>query len=119
MRFKVDENLPVHVASLLRTAGHEADTVMDEGLGGAIDDSIANRCREEERIVVTLDVDFANIRAYPPEQYAGLIVLRLASQHKPHVLAVFERIMPLLKIESPRGHLWIVTEHGVRIHPGE
>jgi predicted nuclease of predicted toxin-antitoxin system len=67
MRFKVDENLPIEVAALLRDAGHEADTVMDEGLGGAIDDSIANRCREEDRVVVTLDVDFANIRAYPPE----------------------------------------------------
>jgi predicted nuclease of predicted toxin-antitoxin system len=118
MRFKVDENLPIEVAQLLRDVGHEADTVMDEGLGGAIDDSIANRCRDENRAVVTLDVDFANIRAYPPDEYAGLVVLRLASQRKPHVMAVFAQVMPLLAAESPRGHLWIVSERGVRIHPG-
>lgn len=118
MRFKVDENLPIELAQLLRDAGHEADTVMDEGLSGAIDESIAHRCRDEDRIVVTLDVDFANIRAYPPEDYAGLVVLRLASQRKPHVMAVFSQMMPLLTAESPRGHLWIVSEGGVRIHPG-
>jgi hypothetical protein len=30
MRFKIDENLPIEVAELLRTAGHDALTVFDE-----------------------------------------------------------------------------------------
>jgi len=35
LKFKVDENLPEEVSALLVTAGHEADTVADEGLSGA------------------------------------------------------------------------------------
>jgi hypothetical protein len=34
MRAKLDENLPVEAAELLRTAGWECDTVYDEGLAG-------------------------------------------------------------------------------------
>ena len=36
MKFKVDENLPVEVAELLRDAGHDAITIYDEELVGAM-----------------------------------------------------------------------------------
>jgi hypothetical protein len=34
MRFKIDENLPIDAAELLAAAGHDAHTVLQEGLGG-------------------------------------------------------------------------------------
>ena len=34
MRVKLDENLPVHLKDLFTEAGHDAATVVDEGLGG-------------------------------------------------------------------------------------
>jgi predicted nuclease of predicted toxin-antitoxin system len=40
MKFKVDENLPIEVAALLRDAGHDAVTIHDEQLVGADDDDI-------------------------------------------------------------------------------
>ena len=36
MKFKIDENLPREVAALLRDAGHDAMTVVDQGLGGQL-----------------------------------------------------------------------------------
>jgi predicted nuclease of predicted toxin-antitoxin system len=80
MKFKVDENLPMEVAVALREAGHDAMSVVDQGLGGRADASVAEVCRREGRSLVTLDVDFANVQAYPPRDYAGLLVLRLASR---------------------------------------
>jgi len=44
MEFKVDENLPVEVASLLQKCGHDAKTVRQEGLGGGKDEVIAGIC---------------------------------------------------------------------------
>ena len=43
MRFKVDENLPVEVAELLSSAGHDALTVFDQSLGGEHDRRILNQ----------------------------------------------------------------------------
>ena len=74
MKFKIDENLPVEIAALLRDAGYEATSVVDQGLGGSADPDIAAVCRHEDRALVTLDMDFADIRTY---QHSGLIVLRL------------------------------------------
>ena len=115
MRFKVDENLPVEVAQLFREAGHEAATVLDQDLGGRDDRAVATICQQEARALVTLDLDFADIRTYPPAHYAGMVVLRLQRQDKPHVLEVFARVIPLLSQEPLAQRLWIVEEHRIRI----
>ena len=64
---------------------------------------------------MTLDLDFGDIRAYPPHEQAGLIVLRVEDQRKQRLLAVFERVVKLLDTEVLRGRLWVVDERGVRI----
>ena len=115
MKFKVDENLPVEAAELLRQEGHDAITILDQNLGGAADSSVASICQQEGRAMITLDTDFADIRTYPPDQFPGLIVLRLRWQDKPHVLDVLERMTPLLSTEPLEHHLWIVAETQIRI----
>ena len=115
MLFKVDENLPVEVAQVLREAGHEAVTVLDQHLGGSADALIASICQQEERTLVTLDLDFADIRAYPPADYTGVIVFRLRRQDKPHILEVCARMIPLLAHQPLTQRLWIVEEDRIRI----
>jgi len=115
MRFKVDENLPIEVADLLSEAGHDAVMVLEQQMGGSDDTEVAAVCREEERILVTLDLDFADIRAYPPSEYPGLVVLRLKQQDKPHVLGVFGRLVGVFQEEPVEGSLWIVEEERIRI----
>ncbi len=115
MDFKIDENLPVEVGDLLRQVGHNAVTVVEQHLEGASDSDIASVCQEEGRALITLDTDFADIRAYPPAQFLGLIVLRLHRQDKPHVLEVIKRLTPLLSSEPLEHLLWIVEETRVRI----
>ncbi|HSK80579.1 MAG TPA: DUF5615 family PIN-like protein [Thermoanaerobaculia bacterium] len=115
MKFKADENLPIEVADLLRQAGHDASTVVEQRMGGEPDPSLAAVCKEEGRAILTFDLGFTDIRTYPPEDYHGLLVLRLKRQDKITVLQVFERILPLLETETLAGHLWIVDEERVRI----
>ena len=76
MTFKLDENLPADAAGLLRNTGLEGDTVRDEGLRGAEDEVVAATAQREGRVLITLDLDFSNIRAYPPQLYSGIVVLR-------------------------------------------
>ena len=64
---------------------------------------------------MTLDLHFGDIRAYPPGDYAGIIVLRLERQDKHHVLEVMRRLVPLFETEPLAGRLWTVDEHAVRI----
>ena len=115
MRFKVDENLPVEVAAALNAAGHEADTVNDEGLQGKPDATIAEVCALEGRILVTLDLGFADIRTYPPQAAPGFIVMRLTRHDKEYVLRVIQGLFTLFDQEPLEHHLWIVEDTRVRI----
>ncbi|MEA3350740.1 MAG: DUF5615 family PIN-like protein [Chloroflexota bacterium] len=119
MKFKIDENLPVEIAELLRSEGHNASTVFEQDLVGSADLIIANTCKQEERVIVTLDLDFADIHAYPPQRFLGIIVLRIHHQNKYHVISVFRRVIDLLGREPLDGRLWIVEESQVRIRGGE
>ena len=115
MKFKIDENLPVEVAGLLRQADHDALTVVEQHLGGSTDPDVASVCQREECTLVTLDTDFANIQVYPPEEFSGLIVLRLQRQDEPYVLEILTRLMRMFSSEPLEGHLWIVDEGRIRI----
>ena len=118
MQFKIDENLHAETAELLRQHGHDAATVHEQQLQGHVDGDLANVCRQENRALLTLDLDFADIRNFPPHDYMGIIVLRLSLQSRKAVLRIMRRMMPLLDSEALTGHLWIVNEHHVRIRGG-
>lgn len=119
MKFKVDENLPIEIAGLLREAGYGTETIHEEGLQGCIDNVLLNQCQHEGRILVTLDLDFSDIRRYPPEKYPGLIIIRVGTQSKHEILAVFRKAISLLKQMQPTGQLWIVQKDRIRIRLGE
>ncbi len=112
--FKTDENLPVEAAALLKEHGLDAATVIEQKLGGRPDPDVAAVCKAEGRALVTLDLDFANIDAYPPADYPGIVVLRLAQQDKAQVLRVLASLVPKLAGVDLSGRLWIVEETRIR-----
>ena len=77
MKFLVDEDLPRSTATVLQEIGYEAVDVRDVGLRGASDEQIAGYAKANNLCLITADGGFANIRQYPPADYAGLVVLDL------------------------------------------
>lgn len=118
MKFKIDENLPVEIAELLQSADYDAVTVIDQGLKGQDDLRVVEVCHEEGRILMTFDLDFADVYTYPPQQFPGFMVLRLRRQDKHHVIRAVRRIIPLMEREPLEHHLWIIEENRVRIWGG-
>lgn len=118
MEFKTDEHMPIEAADDLRQAGHDAMTVADQHLAGQPDVRVADVCKAEGRVVVTLDLDFADIRAYPPSDYAGIIVLRPSVQTSANIRRLVGQVIALLPTEPLIEHLWIVDEGQIRIRAG-
>lgn len=118
MKFKIDENLPAEAAEVLRGAGFVANTVREEGLSGADDATVARTSVAEDRILVILDLDFANIWAYPPGEHAGIIVLRIKRQDKHTIIAYIRRLAAALANRNPSGELWIIDGNRIRFRRG-
>lgn len=77
MRFLIDADLPRSASDVVRRHGHEAVDVRDVGPSIAQDPQIAHYAQIQRLCLITGDYGFADIRAYPPEQYAGIVVLNL------------------------------------------
>jgi predicted nuclease of predicted toxin-antitoxin system len=118
MKFKTDENMPVEATDDLRQAGHDALTVADQQLAGQPHERVAEVCRTEGRALVTLDLDFSDIRVYPPSDYAGIIVLRPSVQTVKNIQRLVGQVIAVLPTEPLAGHLWIVDEGQIRIRTG-
>ena len=115
MKFKTDENLPLDVTNMIKRLGHDCLSVRDQNLGGCSDVELIEICSSENRILVTLDLDFSDIRRYAPNNYAGIIVIRDAIQTIPRLIELTSRAIFLLQTEPIVGLLWIVEESQVRI----
>ena len=115
LRFKLDENLPTRVEPALRAQGHDVETAVSEDLSGAVDPRLLAACIAEDRILVTLDLDFADIREYPPGSHRGVWVLRPAQQTFDAVLNLVLAGVRLAGVERTADQLWVIDERRVRI----
>ncbi len=119
MRFLVDANLPRSLVAAIARLGHEVEFARDVGLGSAPDDAVATRARERAAAIVTRDLDFADVRNYPPEQFAGIVVIRVPDDMQAaqivQVALSFFRVAKFM--DNLSGRLAIVEPDRVRIRP--
>lgn len=115
MQVKLDENLPIQLKKLFAESGCDAATVLEEGLGGASDDALVSACTAEQRVLVTQDLDFSDVRTYPPAEYPGIVVLRLSNAARDSILEVGAFLVERVRESSPAGQLWIVEDSRIRI----
>jgi predicted nuclease of predicted toxin-antitoxin system len=76
MKLKLDENLSRHLKPALTALGHDILTAADENLLSRPDTEIARAANREQRMLLTLDVEFADLRKYPPGSHPGIILFR-------------------------------------------
>ena len=76
MKIKLDENLSRRLKGPLSDLGHDVSTAEEEGLLSQPDSEIASAAKREDRIVFTLDLEFADLRKYPPGNHPGVILFR-------------------------------------------
>ncbi len=74
MKLKLDENLSRHLKPALVSLQHDVVTVIDEDLLSQPDPIVAAAAKSEGRILLTLDLEFADLRKYPPGSHPGIIL---------------------------------------------
>lgn len=99
----------------LQNEGHNIVTVHDFSLAGHEDVEILAFALTQNRVLLTIDLDFGNIRHYPPERHAGVIILRvrpatLAQVHT--LLAEFLQTTPQEKLVNT---LAVIDHNKIRL----
>ena len=115
MLIKLDENMSVAHAEFLRQMGYDCDRVTDEGLSGADDEIVWQQACAEGRFFITLDLDFSDVRRFPPGTHPGILLLRSRSRSRQYVLDVLSRVVTEQPLETLQGCLVVADEMQTRI----
>jgi predicted nuclease of predicted toxin-antitoxin system len=115
VKIKLDENLPKALADLLVAEGHDVTTVPEEALGGSSDPRVLDAATNEGRLLMTFDLDFADIRSYPIGGHAGIVVFRLRDQRWSGLEEPTRRLLASGILRSLGCSLAVVDEVRVRI----
>jgi predicted nuclease of predicted toxin-antitoxin system len=119
LKFKLDENLDFRLSVAMQEKGLDGDTVLEESLSGISDDGLFEVCKMADRVLVTLDLDFANPFRFPPRSAPGIMVLRPQNPKLEQVRSLLFNALARLKEESIEGRLWIVEPGRIRIYLAE
>jgi len=117
MRFLVDADMPRQTIKVVTGYAHEAIDVRDIGI--LDDQAIAEHASRQRLCIITCDFGFADIRNYPPEKYAGLVVLRPPNKATSDTkLKLVENLLRQPEIVSKLpGRLAIVGANSIRLRP--
>jgi predicted nuclease of predicted toxin-antitoxin system len=115
VRVKLDENLGRRAVEAFGAAGHDVATVHEQKLTSATDQQVFDACVSEGRLLVSLDIDFANPLRFDSRQSAGVAVLRVHSEPTRNELdEVVQTLLEALEHADIVSHLWVVRGQRVR-----
>ena len=119
MNFLADMCVDVRIVQWLLEQGHDAIHLREQGLHRMPNGEIFDKAIYEDRIVITFDLDFAEIASLTKGKKVSVILFRLRNTRSYHVI---ERLSVVLK-ESlnalQKGAIVVVEEsrHRVRYLP--
>jgi predicted nuclease of predicted toxin-antitoxin system len=115
VKFEIDENLLIEIVDEIRGLGHEADTVIAEGLRGFVDPEVLAAAKTSGRVLLTMDKGMANVRLRPPEQFQGIVLFRPKRAGRRMTFEFVRRHLPALLTTGLSGRLVVVSDAGIRI----
>ncbi|MCD6361784.1 MAG: DUF5615 family PIN-like protein [Armatimonadetes bacterium] len=116
MRWLIDMPLSPALAVWLQGQGHEAVHALHVGLSTATDTEILDRARDEDRTIVTADLDFPQLLALSGAERPGVVLFRGGSYSEADVRELMSKILELLTEEQIQSAITVVDRHRIRRH---
>ena len=119
MRFLADMGVSQGIVNWLRSAGHDAKHLRDEGLHRLPNGDIFQKGFIEHRVVLTFDLDFGEIVAASEGRMVSVVLFRLHNTRTDHVLERLRAVLEQSSAQLRSGAIIVVEEgrHRVRRLP--
>jgi predicted nuclease of predicted toxin-antitoxin system len=115
LKIVVDMNLSVEWVSFLKDRGFACQHWNTIGSGSDEDDAIAAHCLLEDVIVLTADLDFADLHAFRGTGKPSVIQLRASDQLPSALGHSVARALTVARRELERGAIVTITHNKVRV----
>ncbi len=115
MKFLVDMALSPRTAKFLAELGYEAERVDKLGMAKSTDREIFEYAIENNRVVITADMDFGRILAYTKSNKPSVIIFRLKTPTPEKVNSMLSSTLPRIKEALEKGAIVVIEDQRVRI----
>jgi len=119
MRFLADMGVSIRVVEWLRNNGHDAKHLREEGLHRMPNGEIFEKAIDENRIIITFDLDFGEIVALSKGKKASVLLFRLHTTRTSHLIRRLSSVLKDTTSALKEGAVVVVEEsrHRVRYLP--
>lgn len=115
MRLLADIHISPRTVEFLHSLGHDVVRVNAIMPASAPDEEIVARAIQENRAILTQDLDFSAIIALSGKTVPSLISLRLSSSRIEHVNAVLQRVLTQVEQDVLDGAIITVEDERIRL----
>ena len=115
MRFLVDNALSQRLAEGLRKAGHDAVHLREIGRQNAPDTEVLTRALDEDRIIISSDMDFGELIATRELIRPSVILFRRVERKTESRLALLLKNLATIGDDLNRGSIVILESSRMRI----
>ncbi len=115
MRFLADMGISPDTVEWLRSLGYDAVHLYEQGLDRLPDSEILNKARNEQRVLLTHDLDFGYLLAISRAQLPSVVIFRLGDMRPSSVNHHLEHVLQQHRDELNSGAVIIVTEGRARV----
>ena len=119
MRFLADMCVDVRIVEWLLEKGHDAVHLRDEGFHRMPNGEIFEKGIKEDRVILTFDLDFAEIAALTSGEKASVVLFRLKNTRTQNVINHLSKVLQDSMDDLEKGAVVVVEEfrHRVRYLP--
>jgi predicted nuclease of predicted toxin-antitoxin system len=115
MSVLLDHCVPRKYLRLLQSWGYEATLLTEHVAPDTTDVDVIMLAQTLDAVLLTVDLDFANILNYPPDAYAGIVVMRYEASSEDLLVATLRQALADLYRDPLRGVLVIIEPTRYRI----
>lgn len=115
MKFLADMGISSDTVVWLRSLSHDAVHLHEQGLDRLPDSEILIKARDEQRVLLTHDLDFGYLLAISRAQLPSVVIFRLANMRPSSVNYHLEHMLQRHKQDLEGGAVVIVTEGRTRV----
>ena len=115
MRFLADMGVSLRVAEWLRAVGHDAEHLGELGLSRLPNGAIFERAIEEDRVVITFDLDFSEIAALMRGRVTSVVVFRMRDTTSANQIRRLEAVLEASSKQLATGAVISVEDSRHRI----
>lgn len=115
MKFLCDMGISGNTAAWLKSHNHDAKHLRDESLQRLPDNEIFLKAKQENRIILTFDLDFGDIAAAAGTSLPSIIIFRLQDQRPANVNRRLNIVLRDASDDLNQGAIILVEEARYRI----